>query len=129
MVPCQARTRTNPGSSTSSIGISTRWPRFVPAAFAGTGLGGQAPSHYLQDQQCRRPRPVRHLAEGIESDSRRFMKRIFFSALIIFSALMTISGAGPSAQSADDIIARYVQRIGGADRIRAVRTLRRTGRF
>jgi len=34
-----------------------------------------------------------------------------------------------SAQTADDIIARYIKTIGGMDRIQAVQTLRRTGRF
>jgi hypothetical protein len=34
-----------------------------------------------------------------------------------------------SAQTADDIIARYIKTIGGIDRIQAVQTLRRTGRF
>src|SRR6266550_8946668 len=70
--------------------------------------------------------------DRIESDSRPFMKRIssvLLSALMISSALMTVSGAGQSAQTADDIIARYVKKVGGADRIRAIRTLRRTGRF
>src|SRR5258708_36694499 len=44
-------------------------------------------------------------------------------------AVMVVWGAGPSAQSADDIIARYVKKVGGMERIQAVRTLRRTGRF
>jgi photosystem II stability/assembly factor-like uncharacterized protein len=57
------------------------------------------------------------------------MSSLLLSALMISSALMTVSGAGQSAQTADDIIARYVKKIGGADRIRAIRTLRRTGRF
>src|SRR5689334_21649975 len=35
----------------------------------------------------------------------------------------------PATPSADDIIARYVQRIGGMDKIQAVTTLRRTGKF
>src|SRR5439155_10357482 len=34
-----------------------------------------------------------------------------------------------SAQTADDIIARYIKTVGGMDRIQAVQTLRRTGRF
>src|SRR5258708_27494858 len=44
-------------------------------------------------------------------------------------AVMVVSGTGPSARSADDIIARYVKKVGGVERIQAVRTLRRTGRF
>jgi len=34
-----------------------------------------------------------------------------------------------SAQTADDIIAKYIQTVGGMARIQAVQTLRRTGRF
>src|SRR5437879_12667843 len=34
-----------------------------------------------------------------------------------------------SAQTADDIIAKYVKTVGGMDRIQAVTTLRRTGKF
>ncbi len=44
-------------------------------------------------------------------------------------AMMVVWGTGPSAQSADDVIARYVKKVGGMERIQAVRTLRRTGRF
>jgi len=43
--------------------------------------------------------------------------------------MMVVWGTGPSAQSADDVIARYVKKVGGMERIQAVRTLRRTGRF
>ena len=34
-----------------------------------------------------------------------------------------------SAQTADDIIARYIKTVGGMDRIAAARTVRRTGKF
>lgn len=34
-----------------------------------------------------------------------------------------------SAQTADDIIAKYIKTVGGMERIQAVQTLRRTGRF
>ena len=34
-----------------------------------------------------------------------------------------------SAQTADDIVARYIKAVGGADRIAAARTIRRTGKF
>ena len=38
--------------------------------------------------------------------------------------------AGPAAaQTADDIIAKYVQAVGGLDKIHAVQTLRRTGKY
>src|SRR2546430_7543299 len=34
-----------------------------------------------------------------------------------------------SAQTADDIVATYIKTVGGMDRIQAVTTLRRTGKF
>ena len=38
--------------------------------------------------------------------------------------------AGPlSAQTADDVIAKYIARVGGMETIQAVRSLRRTGKF
>src|SRR6266849_9299025 len=47
----------------------------------------------------------------------------------LVGALIMVPTAGPSAQSADDVIAKYVERVGGADRINTVQTLKRTGRF
>ncbi len=38
--------------------------------------------------------------------------------------------AGPlQAQTADEIVSRYLQRVGGAERVQAIQTLRRTGKF
>ena len=34
-----------------------------------------------------------------------------------------------SAQTAEEIVARYVKTVGGMDKIQAVKTLRRTGKF
>src|SRR5713226_10132694 len=42
---------------------------------------------------------------------------------------MALFTAPLSAQTADDIIARYVKTIGGMDRVQALQTLRRTGKF
>src|SRR5712692_2946584 len=47
----------------------------------------------------------------------------------LVGALIMVPTAGPSAQYADDVIAKYVERVGGADRINTVQTLKRTGRF
>jgi len=44
-------------------------------------------------------------------------------------ATAALCAAPLSAQTAYDIIARYIKTIGGMDRIQAVQTLRRTGRF
>jgi hypothetical protein len=55
--------------------------------------------------------------------------RLFFRPMF---ALLMFVAAGANAQStptADEIIARYAQRIGGADRIRSIQSVRRSGKF
>src|SRR5882762_5174855 len=52
------------------------------------------------------------------------MRRGLFGIGIIL--LVAVNGF---AQSADEIIARYISTIGGKDRIAAVQSLRRTGKF
>src|SRR4051812_29884769 len=48
----------------------------------------------------------------------------------IFALLTTLFALAPlRAQSADDIVARYLQRVGGAERVRAIQTLHRSGTF
>jgi len=42
---------------------------------------------------------------------------------------LVLSGVPATAQTADEIIAKYVAAIGGHDKIQAVQTLRRTGKF
>jgi hypothetical protein len=53
------------------------------------------------------------------------MKRL---SLFLLAGLAILAGPLP-AQTADSIIARYVQTIGGTARLQAVQSLRRTGRF
>ena len=50
----------------------------------------------------------------------------FALALVV---LLSVRASAQAAATADEIIARYAQRIGGADRIRAVQTVRRIGKF
>jgi photosystem II stability/assembly factor-like uncharacterized protein len=52
------------------------------------------------------------------------MKRV-----LLFSASLALAAGQLSAQSADEIIAKYLQAVGGAKRIAAVQTLRRTGTY
>lgn len=49
--------------------------------------------------------------------------------VILALASVGALGAPLAAQSADDIIARYVKTVGGADKIQSIRTLRRVGKF
>ena len=51
------------------------------------------------------------------------MRRVLFGIGILFLA---VNGF---AQSADEIIARYIKTVGGMDRIAAVTSLKRTGKF
>jgi photosystem II stability/assembly factor-like uncharacterized protein len=51
------------------------------------------------------------------------MRRVLFGIGILF---LSVNGF---AQSADEIIARYIKTVGGADRIAAVTSLKRTGKF
>ncbi|HKR66902.1 MAG TPA: sialidase [Thermoanaerobaculia bacterium] len=54
------------------------------------------------------------------------MRRAF---LAIAFLLATSLSATLSAQTADEIIDKYIQRVGGLDRIHAIQTLRRTGKY
>ena len=49
-------------------------------------------------------------------------------AMLPFAALL-LAALPLSAQTADEIVARYVQAVGGMERIQAVQTLRRSGTF
>ena len=48
---------------------------------------------------------------------------------IIIGLTLALCASPLSAQSADEIIARYIKAVGGMDRIQAVNTLRRVGRY
>jgi hypothetical protein len=51
------------------------------------------------------------------------MRKVLFAL-----AVLVFTSAGASAQTADEIIAKYVKTIGGMEKIQAVKTLRRTGK-
>jgi len=52
---------------------------------------------------------------------------MWFSALV--GAALLATAPAPAMPSADQLIAKYVQRVGGMDKIQAVNTLRRTGKL
>src|SRR5262245_14842284 len=52
-----------------------------------------------------------------------------FALLLTLIAGMSVPAASQTVPTADEIIARYIQRIGGADRLRAVVSVRRHGKF
>ena len=49
-------------------------------------------------------------------------------ALLAITGL-ALFGISATAQTADEIVAKYIKTVGGADKIQAVKTLRRTGKF
>ena len=50
-------------------------------------------------------------------------------ALLLLTSLAFATATTLSAQTADEIIARYIKTIGGADRLKAIASLRRTGKY
>src|ERR1044072_3483430 len=52
------------------------------------------------------------------------MRKVLFAI-----AVLTFSSVCASAQTADEIIGKYVKTIGGMDKIQAVKTLRRSGKI
>src|SRR3989454_4973381 len=76
--------------------------------------------------------PGFRLPSAIQIDSRglfnparrRFMRRV----LVVIAGLM-LMGMPASAQTAEEIVAKYVKTIGGPEKIQAVKTLRRSGKF
>jgi hypothetical protein len=50
------------------------------------------------------------------------MRRVLLVIAVLLSSSL-------SAQTADEIIARYIQRVGGIERIHSIQTLRRTGTY
>jgi len=48
---------------------------------------------------------------------------------VMLAAAFALLALSLSAQTADEIIAKYIKTVGGLDRINAVKTLRRTGRY
>src|SRR5579863_250519 len=47
---------------------------------------------------------------------------------VLAVALLGLSVLPASAETADEIVAKYIQKIGGADKIAAINTVRRTGK-
>jgi photosystem II stability/assembly factor-like uncharacterized protein len=50
-------------------------------------------------------------------------------ALLGIATIVLFSAQTPAPPTAEDIVARYIQRVGGMSRIQAVKTLRRSGKF
>ena len=44
-------------------------------------------------------------------------------------AIVTVCGFAASAQTTDEIVAHYVKAVGGMDKIQAVHSLRRSGKY
>src|SRR5438128_1979610 len=49
--------------------------------------------------------------------------------ILALIAVMTVCGVAASAQTADEIVAHYLKTVGGMEKIQAVQTLRRSGKY
>src|SRR5256885_17045757 len=49
--------------------------------------------------------------------------------ILAMIAIVTVCGFAASAQTADEVVARYVKAVGGMDKIQAVHSLRRSGKY
>ena len=49
--------------------------------------------------------------------------------IMLLTAVLMVSAVTAAAQTADEIVARYLKAVGGMDKIQAVKSLRRTGKF
>jgi hypothetical protein len=70
-------------------------------------------------------------ATSVSSNSSTLIEGIMRKLLFILGtlAVITASAGAQTTLTADDIIARYIKTVGGADKIQAVKTLRRVGKF
>src|SRR5438128_2309640 len=81
----------------------------------------------LESDTLRRARFAWSLTE--QRTSNRGERGVPMLELVLGLARVSLLAVALPSPAADDIIARYVQRIGGMDKIQAVATLRRTGKF
>jgi hypothetical protein len=49
--------------------------------------------------------------------------------ILLLTAVLVVSAMTAAAQTADEIVAHYLKAVGGMDKIQAVKSLRRTGKF
>ncbi len=65
----------------------------------------------------------------IEDDAHPFRQEKLMRTALTRLAVLTLLAPPLSAQTADDIITRYLKTVGGMEWIQAVTTLPRSGRF
>ena len=70
-------------------------------------------------------------AKGMWEAANRYDPRFIGGIVrkLIFAAGLTLFAAPLLAQTADDIVAHYIKTIGGADRLQALTSIRRTGKY
>src|SRR5262245_51987042 len=57
------------------------------------------------------------------------MRHTAMRKTLLASLALSLSASAVHAQSVEDIVARYIQRVGGLDRIQSLQTISRTGTF
>src|SRR5256885_8834882 len=72
---------------------------------------------------------MRDLSRSINGSWRLALGGRSMHRILALIAIVTVSGFAASAQTTDEIVAHYVKAIGGMDKIQAVHSLRRSGKF
>src|SRR2546423_9625574 len=72
---------------------------------------------------------MRDLSRSMNGSWRLALGGRFMHRILALIAIVTVSGFAASAQTTDEIVARYVKAVGGMDKIQAVHSLRRSGKF
>src|SRR6266404_759261 len=72
---------------------------------------------------------MRDLSRSMNGSWRLALGGRFMHRILVLIAIVTVCGFAASAQTTDEIVAHYVKAVGGMDKIQAVHSLRRSGKF
>src|SRR2546423_15561528 len=72
---------------------------------------------------------MRDLSRSMNGSWRLALGGRFMHRILALIAIVTVCGFVASAQTADEIVAHYVKAVGGMDKIQAVHSLRRSGKY
>src|SRR5205807_10005482 len=91
-------------------------------------------THTTWDHKIRPRCPLSRKGETAAGDSDRLasenrLKEKIMRRLVLAVATLELFVLPVSAQTADEIITKYVNKIGGAEQVHAIKTLRRTGKL
>src|SRR5258708_37799933 len=72
---------------------------------------------------------MRDLSRSMNGSWRLALGGRSMHRILALIAIVTVSGFAASAQTTDEIVAHYVKAVGGLEKIQAVHSLRRSGKF